>query len=72
MTPGIKTLLKETELARFGYLLGTLLSAGLPPNEALHSLSEATSLNRYKKLYLFLQEKISEGNSFKKSFSLYK
>ena len=72
MLPGVKLLLKETELARFGYLLGTLLSAGLSPTEALHSLSEATSLSRYKKFYLYLQESITDGNSFKKSFVQYK
>ncbi len=72
MIPGIKSLLKETELARFGYLLGTLLSAGLSATEALHSLSEATSLSRYRKFYLYLQESVGEGNSFKKSFAQYK
>ncbi len=70
--PGIKSLLKETELARFGYLLGTLLSAGLSPTKALHSLSEATSLSRYKKFYLYLEDSIADGNSFKKSFAQYK
>lgn len=72
ITPGIKLLLKQTELARFGYLLGTLLDAGLSPVEALRSLSEATSFVRYRKFYLYLQESIAEGNSFKKSFSQYK
>lgn len=72
LLPGAKTLLQQTEISRFGYLLGTLLSAGLSPTEALTSLSEATSLIRYKRLYLFLAKNVSEGNSFKKSFSLYK
>ncbi len=70
--PGIKILLRETELARFGYLLGTLLGAGLSPTEALHSLSEATTLSRYKNFYLYLEESIADGNSFKKSFNSYK
>ena len=69
--PGVKLLLKETELARFGYLLGTLLSAGLSPTEALNSLSQATGLSRYQKFYLFLRDSIAEGNSFKKSFAHY-
>ncbi len=70
--PGIKLLLKETEIARFGYLLGTLLSAGLSPTEALHSLGEATSLSRYRKFYVHLEASIADGNSFKKSFAQYK
>lgn len=70
--PGIKQLLKETELARFGYLLGTLLAAGLSPNEALDSLAKATGLARYRIFYRFLHDGILEGNSFKKNFALYK
>ena len=36
--PGVGQLMKEVEIARFGYLLGTLLQAGLPVNHALDSL----------------------------------
>ncbi len=70
--PGISTLLKQSEITRFGYLLGTLLKAGLSPNEALYSLAEATSFIRYRSLYTHLATCIGEGNSFKKSFALYK
>ncbi len=70
--PGSKTLLKQNEIARFGYLLGTLLSAGLSPVESVRSLSEATSFSRYRRFYLYLSESITEGNSFKKSFALYR
>lgn len=69
--PGINKLLRETELARFGYLLGTLLSAGLSPTEALDSLVFSASFNRHKRLYRLLRKGISEGNSFKKTFALY-
>lgn len=71
-TPGVKRLIKETEMARFGYLLGTLIGAGLSVVESLESLSQATSFRRYKKLYSFLSNSINDGNSFKKSFKLYK
>lgn len=70
--PGVKRLIKETEMARFGYLLGTLVGAGLSPVESLHSLSEASAFRRYRKLYAFLGSSIQEGNSFKKSFKAYK
>lgn len=69
--PGSKTLLQETEMSRFGYLLGTHLSAGLSLVESVRSLAEATSLVRYRRFYLYLAEKILEGNSFKKSFASY-
>lgn len=70
--PGSRTLLKEAEITRLGYLLGTLLSAGLSASDALRSLAESTSFSRYKNFYLYLAEGIEEGNSFKKNFDLYK
>lgn len=69
--PGINKLLRETELARFGYLLGTLLSAGLSPTEAFDSLAYSASFTRYKHLYLVMKKGVSEGNSFKKTFAMY-
>lgn len=70
--PGIKQLLQEVELARFGYLLGTLLQAGVPITQALDSLHSATLFPRYKKLYAHLRDSVQEGNSFHKSFGSYK
>lgn len=70
--PGIKTLLMEVEVARFGYLLGTLLDAGLPITKAIDSLAGASEVIRYKKFYVALRESIDAGNSFQKSFALYK
>ncbi len=69
--PIVKNLIREIEIARFGYFLGTLLNAGLPITRALDSLQESTISTPYKKLYTHLQTAIEEGNSFKKSFSLY-
>lgn len=70
--PGIKMLLMEVEVARFGYLLGTLLEAGLPVTRAIDSLASASEVIRYKKFYLALRESIDAGNSFEKSFAAYK
>jgi len=70
--PGVRRLLREIELARFGYLLGTLLDAGLPITQALDSLQKATFFPPYKKLYAHLRDSIEEGNSFSKSFLNYK
>jgi type II secretory pathway component PulF len=70
--PGIKNLLMEVEVARFGYLLGTLLEAGLPVTKAIDSLAGASEVLRYKKFYLALRESIEMGNSFEKSFAAYK
>jgi type II secretory pathway component PulF len=70
--PAVKNLIKEVEIARFGYLLGTLLSAGLPITAALDSLHHATTFPAYKNFYIHLRERVEEGNSFKKSFALYR
>ncbi|MEK7188010.1 MAG: type II secretion system F family protein [Patescibacteria group bacterium] len=70
--PGVRKLSRETEIARMGYLLGSLISAGLPPTDALDSLSQATPFYRYRKFYRFLHDGVSDGNSFRKNFALYK
>ncbi len=69
--PGINTLMMEVEVARFGYLLGTLLEAGLPITRAIDSLIGASDSVRYKKFYVYLRESIEMGNSFQKSFAAY-
>ncbi len=70
--PGIKNIIKEVELARFGYLLGTLLQAGLPINNALDSLVNATEISQYRKFYIHLRDSVEDGNSIKKSFASFK
>jgi type II secretory pathway component PulF len=72
MIPGVKTLLMEVEVARFGYLLGTLLEAGLPVTKAIDSLAAASEVIRYRKFYIALRESVEMGNSFEKSFLAYK
>ncbi len=70
--PPIARLFTELELSRFGSLLGNLLEAGLPILDSLDSLVQSSSFYRYKKLYIHLHDRIAEGNSFGKSFDLYK
>lgn len=66
--PGIKNLIREVELARFGYLMGTLLEGGLPIVYALHSLQTVTSLIAYRRLYEHLESGIQDGGSFDEAF----
>lgn len=63
--PGISRLLHEVEIARFGYLMGTLLNAGLTVTQSLSSLRDATSATQYKKLYQHLYESFEDGYSFR-------
>lgn len=70
--PGVSRLLYEVEIARFGYLLGTLLKAGLSVTQALRLLQASTTANRYKKFYNYLTESFENGYSFKASLPKYK
>jgi len=69
--PGVKRLIREVEIARLGYLLGTLLQAGLPVLAALDSLADSTVFRVYQDIYSKLREAVEEGRSIKKSFLLY-
>jgi type II secretory pathway component PulF len=64
-TPGVGRLMREVEVAKFGYLLGTLLQAGLGVTQALGSLKDATTSPYYKKLYAHLAAAFEEGYSFR-------
>lgn len=69
--PGVGSLIQEVELARFGYILGTLLSAGLTVPKSMRSLYDATELRAYAQFYEHLHGGIEEGNSFQKCFASY-
>ena len=69
MVPGIKTLIKQASIARFGIILGSLMKAGVAPVTALQSLTDVTTLYRFKKFYGKLTEHIQLGDSFSKSFT---
>lgn len=70
--PGIKGLIKEVEIARFGYLLGTLLEAGLPITQALDSLASAAEVTQYRKFFIHLRDCVGDGNSIQKSFASFR
>lgn len=69
--PGVHTLIQEIELNRFGYLLGTLLKAGVPITQACSSLAGAARFSHYKKFYSYLKVRFEEGYLFEESFRDY-
>lgn len=69
--PGVSKLMREVEIARFGYLLGTLLAAGLSVTQALELMQRATSAPRYRKLYVYLHQAFEDGYSFRTSLPKY-
>lgn len=64
--PGVKKLLFETEIARFGFVLGTLLDAGLPVVTALQSLAASMSTRRYARFATEMRDRVDDGDSFGK------
>lgn len=58
--PGISNIIIETELARLGYLLGTLLQAGFTVTDSLSSLASSTTTVAYQKLYLSLEKTLNK------------
>lgn len=71
-TPGIGPLLRDIELGRYGYIMGTLLDAGVPVVEALDSLRVSGGFWAYRRLYSHLYESVNDGESFEKSFAAYR
>lgn len=70
--PGVGRLVKEVEISRFGFLLGTLLEAGIPILSAVDSLKKSTKFKSYRKFYDHLEKSIHDGNSIKASFKSFK
>lgn len=69
--PGVSKLMYEVEIARFGYLLGTLLEAGLSVVQALELLERATNATRYQQFYRYLHDSFDNGYSFRNSLPKY-
>lgn len=70
--PPTHKLIVETELSRASFILGNLLSAGMPIVEALDSLSRSTNYYIYRRFYNHLKTMIEDGNNFEKSFQSFK
>jgi type IV pilus assembly protein PilC len=66
--PGIGKLIKEVEISRFGYLLGTLLGAGVPILRSIELLKEATGYKVYANIYAKLIPEIEGGRTFEQGF----
>jgi type IV pilus assembly protein PilC len=71
-TPGFKRVIFEAELARFGYLLGTLLGAGLPILDSMEALKESSTYLDYRRLYAHLQYNVEMGFTFEEGFNSFK
>ena len=69
--PFVKKLIQQSEVTRFGYLMGNLSQSGLSINQAFKIMVGSTTFDNYKKLYDFIAEKVAEGISISESFKMY-
>ncbi|MFC1622918.1 type II secretion system F family protein [Patescibacteria group bacterium] len=69
--PFLRSVIQEIELARAGFILGTLIEAGLSVVDAIDSLAGITSFDIYKKFYIHLKVRVEEGESFDEVFEEY-
>lgn len=67
-----KKLIQEMELARFGYIAGTLLNADMPIERVMESLARSTNFFNHKNFYIQLKSDIEKGASFQQGFESYK
>jgi type IV pilus assembly protein PilC len=70
-TPVMRALIQDLELARFGYVMGSLLHAGISVPQALISMQDSTTFVLYKRFYAEMYTKVTEGASLYKAITLY-
>jgi type II secretory pathway component PulF len=68
-TPLIHNLILETEMARFGFLSGTMIRAGIPVQTVFALLPGTTTFSNYRRMYTYIAHRISDGASFRVMFS---
>lgn len=69
--PFIKKLILETEVARFGFLSGSMVNAGIPIQTVFELLPSTTTFGNYREFYTYADRKINEGSTFRRLFEEY-
>lgn len=69
--PATRGIVEDMELARFGYIMGSLLKAGVSLPQALKSMEDSTSFVLYKRFYAALGTQVTEGHSLYNSMNNY-
>lgn len=67
--PGVRGLVTKVELARFGYISGSMLEAGIPITKTMNALRASSEISSFTKLYGFIGEQIEQGHSLRKIFT---
>ena len=66
--PGVRGLIVKVELARFGYISGSMLEAGIPLTQTMQALAESSQISSFTKLYTLVGEEVEQGSSLRKVF----
>lgn len=67
--PAISGLIKETEISRFGFIVGSMIEAGISLQDIFALLPDTTTFRNYKRLYQAMGQSIHEGHTFKQVFA---
>ena len=70
--PKVRKIIQDSEVARFSYLLGSLLGAGLPIDATIGFLASSANILVYKNFYNYAKAKVSDGESFARIFASYR
>lgn len=66
--PVTRRVIRESELARFGFVMNAMLSVRVPLHEALKVVADTTDLKIYEKAYRILAREIEDGITFQNVF----
>jgi type IV pilus assembly protein PilC len=66
--PLIRTLIKEVEVARFGFLLGTMIDSGMVLSDAIYNMKTTTTFKNYQDSFDLMFDLIQKGYSFQQIF----
>lgn len=69
--PVVRNLIKYVEIANFCYVMGSMFKSGIPVSETFMAAEHITTYGNYKKFYVYLYNRVIEGNSIGKSFVEY-
>lgn len=68
-TPGVGPIVQHGQLARFGFIFGSLQDVGVPITDVLASLAASEQVWDYRRLWLHLSKRIEAGETFESSLN---
>lgn len=68
--PGIGTLIREVEIAKFGYFMAALLNSGITITRACELIALTTETPAYRKFYASLYDSFDQGYSFDRALQV--